>query len=156
MLTTEIIVDNNSKINLLGLQKMNFEKDDSTSDNTDMDVSMKLVDEFGEVVMLIEVIPMDLHLGDDETGNKGCFIKRVFIIKSIINTQPWYDFLNKFLTAVNYKMIPCNNNRFIARYNYIWAEKRKGEFCIIAEILGLDKVYNNGETISYVGGLNNS
>ena len=34
MVTTEIIVENNSKINLLGLQKMNFEKDDSTSDNT--------------------------------------------------------------------------------------------------------------------------
>ena len=149
-MTTERIIKHNGKYS--SLEKRILDDTDITDENTDKYVSIKLVDEKCVTQMLIEAVAVDFYDEGGKSCKRGCMIKRFEFCKELIDNYIWADFFRSFVTSVRYAMIQCDNG-FLSRYSYIWAEKTKNEQCVIAEILGLDKVYDMGEFISYVGWL---
>lgn len=155
-MTIERALECNGKIDIYNLQHIQFTETDCTSNTTDMDVSKKLVDNKGNVAMLVEAITMDFHSNDDLCATKGCFIKRFEFTKDIINSWPWFDFIVSFMTCVRYKMVLLSNQKkFLSYYNYIWSQKIEKEQCVIAELLDMKAVQKNDGIITYIGKLHN-
>ena len=154
-MTIERVLEYNKKIDFYNLQQIQFAETDCTSETTDMDVSKKLVDNEGNIVMLIEALTMDYYSNDDLYATKGCFIKRFEFTKDIINSRPWFDFIVSFITSVRYRMVLSNNQKFLAYYNYIWSQKIDGEQCVIAELLDMKIVHKKNGIVTYIGKLHN-
>lgn len=136
-------------VDFSSLEKKPFTKSDVSNEMTDINVSMKLIDSFGNVVMLIEAMGIDIYPDDDSFGKKGCLVGRFEFVEGLINTHHWNDFLKSFLTSIRYSMIPCDNGHFLGRYKYIWAQKEEGQQCVIAEALGLKEFIGADEFIVY-------
>ena len=64
---------------------MQLTESDITSETTDNQVSKKLIDKDGNIVMLIEAQIMDYYSNDDINATKGCFIKRFEFVKELVN-----------------------------------------------------------------------
>lgn len=115
--------------------------------NSDTDISFKLVNEEGDILMLIEGKPFNRFKDDDKKVHIGCFIHRFEYWDEILNTEPFYDFLQKFLTAVRYKMVRCNGNRFLSYYKYLWTIIPKISFSIIDDIIEFEDKIEEGDKI---------
>ena len=140
----EIIINGNIPYDLS--IKM-FGEADATSKETNLSASVKLIDSKGTVYMLIECETRDIS-SEDNQYVKGCFIRRFEYEKRLINTRIWADTINSFVTSVKYSMVPIENDRFLSRYRYIWAQTNNG-YCIIAEVLGLAVEWKDGEITTY-------
>lgn len=149
MLTTEKKLQINGDFDWLSLKIEPFCDKEVSNELTDTDVSMRLVDANGNVVLLIEAIGVDINENDDANNTRGCFIKRFEFVEDIINTEYYTEFLNSFLSRVCYSMIPCDNGRFLGRYYYIWVQKSEEQQCVIAEALGLIEVLNADNIVVY-------
>ena len=116
-MTIERVLEYNGKKDFYNLQQIQFAETDCTSETTDMDVSKKLVDNEGNIVMLIEALTMDYYSNDDLYATKGCFIKRFEFTKDIINSRPWFDFIVSFttLTPATSKMLFSTDSIVIGR-----------------------------------------
>lgn len=154
-MTTEKVIQYDGKVDLFNLQQVHFSEANRTSCSTDMEISKCLIDKNGTIVLLIEAITMDLNLKDGTNITKGCYIKRFEFTEDLIDTQPWIDFMESFITSVRYKMVLVNNERFKAYYSYIWSQKGNKERCIIAEFLGLKEILNENGIITYKSPLHN-
>ena len=64
-MTTERIIQYDGKIDFYNLQLMQLTESDITSETTDNQVSKKLIDKDGNIVMLIEAQTMDYYSNDD-------------------------------------------------------------------------------------------
>ena len=64
-MTTERIIQYDGKIDFYNLQLMQLTKSDITSETTDNQVSKKLIDKDGNIVMIIEAQTMDYYSNDD-------------------------------------------------------------------------------------------
>lgn len=147
-MTTERELSINGNIpNSLSIKML--DKVDAFSKETNLAASVKLVDSNGIVYMLIECETKDI-CADNNNYLKGCFIRRFEYEKRLINTRIWADTINAFVTSVKYSMVFVDDNKFLSRYRYIWAQTNK-EFCIIAEILGLAVEWTVDEITTYKG-----
>lgn len=108
--------------------------------NSDTEVSFKLVNEEGDVLMLIEAKPLNRFKDDDKKAHIGCFIHRFEYWEEILNTEQFHDFLRDFLTAVRYKMVRCNGNSFLSYYKYLWTIIPKISFSIIDDIFEFEDI----------------
>ncbi|MGM9845256.1 MAG: hypothetical protein ACI30K_03400 [Muribaculaceae bacterium] len=140
-MTTERVIEHNRKINLYNLHQIQFAETDCTSGTTDMDVSKKLVDNEGKVVMLVEALTKDYYSNGDLNATKGCFTKRFEFAKETVNSRPWFDFIVSFMTSVRYRMVLANNQKYLAYYSHIWLPKYEKEQCVIAELLNMKAVH---------------
>ncbi len=154
-MTTERIIQYDGKIDFYNLQLMQLTESDITSETTDNQVSKKLIDKDGNIVMLIEAQTMDYYSNDDINATKGCFIKRFEFVKELVNTRPWLNFIASFMTGVRYRMVWSNNQKFLAYYNYIWSQKIEEEQCVIAELLDMKVVHKKNDIVTYIGKLQN-
>jgi len=152
-MTEELFIEFEGEINLYSLRKVMFDADDATDGTTDLSVSMKLIDDDGNVLMLIEALTVDFSEKDAKKYEKGCLIKRFEFVKRLINSSVWADFIMSFVTSVRYAMIPCGDCDYQCRYTYIWAQKHKNESCVIAKVLGLDDTIDIDESRTYMGKL---
>lgn len=116
--------------------------------NSDTDVSFKLVNEEGDVLMLIEAKLLNRFKDDDQKAHMGCFIHRFEYWDEILRTEPFWDFLRDFLTAVRFKMV-YNDNRFLSYYKYLWTIISKKSFSIIGDILYFEEKVDDSDNIIY-------
>lgn len=130
-----------------GLKEENLDISECMDINSDTDISFKLVNEDGDILTLIEVKPLNRFKDDDKKAHIGCFIHRFEYWEEILNTEPFYDFLRKFLTAVRFKMVRCNNNRFLSYYKYLWTIIPKISFSIIDDIFEFEDKIEEGDKI---------
>lgn len=152
-MTEERFIEFEGAINLFELRKVMFDAIDATDETTDITVSMKLLDDEGNVLMLIEALSLDFFENDAKKYEKGCLIKRFEFVERLINSSAWADFIMSFVTSVRYAMIPCGDCDYQCRYTYIWAQKHKDEPCVIAKVLGLDDTLDIEETRTFIGKL---
>ncbi len=152
-MTEERFIEFDGGINLFGLRKLMLDVTDATDEATDRTVSMKLIDDGGNVLMLIEALSLDFSESDAKKYEKGCLIKRFEFVERLINSSVWADFIMSFVTSVRYAMIPCGDCDYQCRYTYIWAQKHKDESCVIAKVLGLDDIIDIDESRTYMGKL---
>ena len=143
-MTEEKVFEYDGKININSLEKRMFDPTDVTDENTDLLTSMKIINEQGEIMMLIETVTKDYFSDGNTRCEKGCLIKRFEFCKMLVNTHIWHDFFKRFVTAIQYAMIQ-KNDEYLPRYSYVWTKVYKDEPCIIAGILGLDKKYCDGD-----------
>ena len=115
--------------------------------NSDTDISFKLVNEEGDILTLIEVKPLNRFKDDDKKAHIGCFIHRFEYWEEILNTERFHYFLRDFLTAVRYKMVRCNGNRFLSYYKYLWTIIPKISFSIIDDIIEFEDKIEEGDKI---------
>ena len=142
----DYLYDNPSKKEL---EVKNLDISECMDINSDTDISFKLVNEVGDILMLIEVKPLNRFKEDDKKAHIGCFIHRFEYWGEIQNTTQSYDFVQKFLTAVRYKMI-SNGNRFLSYYKYLWTIIPKNSFSIIDDIIYFEKKIEEGDNIIYL------
>ena len=152
-MTEEYFIEFEREINCSGLQNRMFDVSDATDEATDSATSQKLIDDEGNVLMLIEALAVDFSEKDDKKYEKGCFIKRFEVVEKLINSQVWTDFLKSFVTSARYAMIPCGDCDFESKYTYIWAQKEINDPCIIATVFGLDDVIDIEGVRTYIGKL---
>ena len=152
-MTEERFIDFEGAIYLFKLRKVMFDATDVTDEATDRTVSMKLIDDDGNVLMLIEALSLDFYESDAKKFEKGCLIKRFEFVERLINSSAWADFIMSFVTSVKYAMIPFGDCDYLCRYTYIWAQKHKDEPCVIAKVLGLDDTLDIEETRTFIGKL---
>ena len=152
-MTEERFIEFEGEIYLCGLHKVIFDADDATNGATDRTVSMKLINNDGNVLMLIEALAVDFSENDTKKYEKGCQIKRFEFVERLINSSVWADFIMSFVTSVQYAMIPRGDCDYQCRYTYIWVQIHKNEPCIIAKVLGLDDTIDIEESRTYIGKL---
>ena len=143
VMTEERFIEFEGTINLFELRKVMFDATDATDEATDRTVSMKLLDDESNVLMLIEALSLDFSESDAKKYEKGCLIKRFEFVERLINSSAWADFI----------MIPCGDCDYQCRYTYIWVQKHKDEPCVIAKVLGLDDTVDIEETRTFIGKL---
>jgi hypothetical protein len=153
VMTEERFIEIEGTINLFELRKVMFDATDATDEATDRTVSMKLLDDESNVLMLIEALSLDFSESDAKKYEKGCLIKRFEFVERLINSSAWADFIMSFVTSVRYAMIPCGDCDYQCRYTYIWVQKHKDEPCVIAKVLGLDDTVDIEETRTFIGKL---
>lgn len=138
-MTKETVLKPISNIDITTIHKARLSASEITSPQTDENVSMKLIDSSGNIIMLIEVLSCSINTIDDKTCRKGCFVKRFEFLEEFVNTPYWKEFLTSFMTAARYQMIPVEDGKYLAYYKYIWAQKELGSQCVIAEIFGMEE-----------------
>lgn len=150
-MTKECFIEFNGAINLTSLRKVMFEDNDVTDVATDKRTSMKLIDNNGHVLMLIEALALDFSASDAKRYEKGCLIKRFEYVERLVNSNVWDDFIKSFVNSVRYAMISCGDCNYLCRYRYIWVQQNKDKQCLIAKVLGLDDTIDIGDIRTYVG-----
>lgn len=154
-MTKETILKPIANIDITTIHKERLSASEITSPQTDADISMKLVDNSGNVIMLIEVSSCTINAKDEEIYRKGCFVNRFEFVENFVNTTCWTEFLKTFITAARCQMIPVETGKYLARYQYIWAQKEIGCQCVIAEIFGLKEIKIENEFCTYMADLKN-
>ncbi len=134
MITIEKIIPYVKKISVDKLQRKTLDELDDIDNQTDLNISKKLVDENGNTVMLIECIPSNIFYNDVEKSDKGCFIRRFEFTENLTDIRVWEKFFSGLLTEVKFSMILCENEGFVSCYKYIWIEVYQNEETIIQDL----------------------
>ena len=150
-MTDEDFIEFEGNIDVSKLTIQDFSPQDVTDEMTDHLASKKLVDEKGNVLMLIEVVATDYCSQNEAMKNeRGCFIKRFKFDERLINSPIWENLLKASYTSVRYALLPCESG-FQVRYTYLWAQMPEDEQCVIGEAIGLDDaVIADGEIKTYI------
>lgn len=148
-MTIEGLIGREEAINLQKLHVADLDISDVIDNNSDIDVSAKLVDEDGNIVMIIEAMPMNISHNEDSNNERGCFIRRFEFTECLVNTQPWTDCFISFGTGVRYKMELGENDMFVSYYKYVWAKMPRNEQCVVADVLGMEEFADEDEAIIY-------
>ena len=139
----EIIYSKGLDLNRITQEPIPLQKSEVIDDKSDLHISIKMVDEDGETLLLIEAGPCCMREDEPNKNIQGCYIRRFEFVKQFF-TNPYYTLLQKFLTAfvtrVRFNMTPTNNGRYLTNYQYVWDEKADGVECIIATKLGLPPI----------------
>jgi len=139
LMTKEIIFERKD-FDYQTLRIMHFKENDASFPKTDCSVSIKIIDEIGNVFMLIETIGLDMDETDSIRETHGCFIYKFEIDSRIIGTPIFDECLLKFENAVKYCFIPSSNGKYCTHYHYLWARRLSGEDCITAKYIKLNPV----------------
>lgn len=123
-----------NKVNITDVYIKHLELQDCIDNLSDVDTSFKLVNKDGDILLLIECMPLDIWIDGDSKGDKGCFIRRF----EYYVDAPCQVFFKQFITAVKFKMTNCNEG-FLSYYKYVWTKISKNRYSLINECLNFDK-----------------
>ena len=123
-----------------------LDKTEATDEQTDLFVSLKMVDKDDNNLLLLEALPCTL---EDEFDKciVGCFIKRFEFVEQFLKL-PYNSilekFLNSFIIRVKYNTHVLLPNGYTTEYQYLLAKTEVGKECLIAKRLGMNKFKNDG------------
>lgn len=124
-------------------------KEDCIDEKTDRNVSIKMEDNEGTIILLLEVMLKCIDNADHQLCIRGCYIRRFEYVKELL-TKRFSSILDKFVyafaTNVKYKLEPTEDGKYLSHYHYVWTDKIENsaeEQCIIAKILGLNVLYKD-------------
>ena len=152
-MTREIVILTNDNFTYHSIYKRMLDCEDILSPYTDNKVSMKLIDENNYILMLIEASTQNYSHNAEHIYERGCFINRFEYVQSLIDTFIAEDFISSFITAVRYAMYPQEDG-FLSRYNYIWAQTNTNEIPIIFNQLNPFEIIELGDTKTYIYHIN--
>ncbi len=116
-MTIERIIRTPSEINYNGVKTQNLTKDDAIDERTDLSASIKLVDSTGNILLLMETMPLDL-----ETERlHGCFLRRIEYHEKLINMF-WDMTLRDFRTCVRLSNVINEVGLLEYCYQYLWVQ----------------------------------
>lgn len=110
--------------------------------DTNRDISLKLVDNDGRTILLIEVMSLNIEKKDLEKGINGCFIRRFEYVPQLLSDEIFSDVLYKFISTfvnnVKYYLLETKDKQYLSYYQYIWVLKGKTGESLIVNILDLN------------------
>ena len=151
MVTIEQEIQFDNKVDTKNVEIKHLKVNECIDSDSDIYTSFKLINQDGDVLLLLESMPLDLFKDDDIKGHKGCFIRRFEFYKK----APYEEFTKAFLTAVRYKMISCDNNHLIAYYSYLWLKLHKTDKYLINLLFNLKNKMDMGEYVLYYESFDN-
>lgn len=138
-------------VNLINQVYVPLDESEITDASSDLETSFKFVDNEGKTVLLIEVCEWNFEKEVDNCLIHGCFIRKFEFVEELLyspyNETILFDFIRGFITLVRLKTFCVDDETIMQGYQYIWAEKDSNIQCIIAKILGLNVIYDEGVTI---------
>ena len=140
-------------INQTALQ---LDKSEATDESTDLSVSVKLVDNEGDVLLFLEAMPKCIDENESIKNIQGCYIRRFEYVYELLTPQyqsVLFRFIQAFVTHVKFNLVPLNSGEFLTNYQYVWADKDAKESCIIAHVLELSAFQKIANIVIYKGEL---
>ena len=129
-----------------------LEKIDVLDDNTDIYVSLKLEDNEGNILMIIEAMPLCIDADEPNFNIQGCFIRRFEYVEQLLSS-PFNSVVDKciktFAIRIKNRYVPLQQEGYLTQYQYVWTKKELRNECIIAAILKLPAIKKLGSSIIY-------
>lgn len=144
-------------VNRINQEPIPLNQNELIDANSDINVSMKMVDEDGDIVLLIEAGPRCIYKNEPDRCMIGCFIYRFEYVKDFLQhpcSIVLDDFLHKFECSVNLNQTPTAQDKLV-HFQFLWAEQLANNKCLIADLLHLPLFLKDGDHIIYKKKLNN-
>lgn len=137
IITTEKIIHTNRKTDCKTLRKEHLDTKKVICKNFDRTISFKVVDDDGNIYMLVEAVHSVINEQNLVNEHHGCFISRFIADEYFMKTTKFRQCISEFVESVKYAMTDAETKtetgkKYKMRYQYIWARKLKGDYCHIA------------------------
>lgn len=130
-------------------------KEDCIDEKTDRNVSIKMEDDEGTIILLLEVMLKCIDNEEQTWDIRGCYIRRFEYVNELLTgrfSSILDKFVRAFVTNVKYSLEPTKDGKYLSHYHYVWTDKIENsaeEQCIIAIILKLPVFLKDGNYVIY-------